>query len=139
MQLAYEITSFPDQTAGYHLTAYTEGRLRLLIGEEIFLDANGILLVEFAIVLRRWLVAMQHSPSDFYYASMDFEEEPILALKYASSLDSFIPESVWAKPSSKSVPATEAVEGGQAYIACLRQELMKDHAVDLEKILKATV
>jgi hypothetical protein len=49
-------------------------RFRLLEDGTVFLDADGILLVEFAIVVNRSLRACASGPTDLHYASMDFEE-----------------------------------------------------------------
>ncbi|WP_437966773.1 hypothetical protein WMF04_45605 [Sorangium sp. So ce260] len=136
MRYLYEITSFPDKVEDYNLTAYTEGTLRLLVGSVVFLDASGILLVEFAIVLKKWLLSLEGGPGDLYYASMDFEEEPILALRYNATQGEFLPESVWAKSNPSPICLGEAKSAADAYLAELGEELRKKYGADLNEVLE---
>ena len=139
MRFLYEIISFPDKVEGYSLTAYAEGTLRLLIGSVVFLDASGILLVEFAIVLKKWLLSLEDGPVDLYYASMDFEEEPVLALRYNAVQDEFLPESVWAKSDPLPISLGEAKSAADAYLAELGEELRTKYGADLNKVLEEAV
>ncbi|MBI2374008.1 MAG: hypothetical protein HYV07_08420 [Deltaproteobacteria bacterium] len=136
MRFEYDITTFPVDPGGYNLTAYTEGVLRLLVGASVFLDASGILLVEFAVVLRKWLRACASGPIDFYYASMDFEEEPILAFRYDTSGGQFRLESVWSETDVGPVSRAEVIAAAQQYLAQLRDDLKRGHDVDLDKTLE---
>ena len=139
MRFIYQITSFPEKTDGYNLIAYTEGTLRLLLGAVPFLEMSGVLLVELAVVLHKWLHTLEHEPTDFYYASMDFEEEPIVALRYDSNRDHFMPESVWAEVDAVPVPRFEAKLAAEAYLAELREDLGAKHGVDLDRALEEAV
>lgn len=77
------------------MPAYTEGRLEAWQNTTLFLGAEGVLLVEFAIVLEKWRLSIsQGKTTDLYYASMDFEEEPIFGLDFDSSTKLFTPISV---------------------------------------------
>lgn len=135
MRFLYEIKSFPSKVEGYNITAYTEGTLRLLVGSVTFFDASGILLVEFAVVLKRWLLSLENGPVDLYYASMDFEEEPILALRYNTVQHRFLPESVWAKSDPLPVSLGEAKSAANAYLTELGEELRTKYGVDLNEVL----
>lgn len=136
MQFIYEIASFPSKTTGYNLTAFTEGRLQVVQGPSLFLDAQGILLVEFAVVMNKWLLAQSTGHVGLYYASMDFEEEPVFALRFDSDLDCFIPESVWAQADAIPVSGVEAEQAAKTFLARLSQELRAKHDVDLEGVFK---
>jgi len=136
MKLEYEITTFPNETDGYKLASFTEGVLRVRVGSSVFLDVSGILLVEFAIVLDKWLRRAVFSPTDFYYASMDFEEEPVLAFCYDSRLDRFRLESVWSEADVGSIASVDVVAAGRHYLAQLRDELKREHDVDLDERLE---
>lgn len=136
MRLEYDIKTTPEETSGYNLTAYTEGVLRLLVGSSVFLEVDGILLVEFAIVLHKWLLQCASAPTDFYYASMDFEEEPILMFRYDSGRDAFLLESVWSNKDVGSVLRSDAIEAASRYLVALRDELKRERGVDLERTLE---
>lgn len=136
MRFQYDITTFPPETGGYNLTAYTEGVLRLIVDTSVFLEVDGILLVELAIVLHKWLRAFASGPVDFYYASMDFEEEPILAFRYDASEDRFRLESVWSDSDAGPLPREEVISAAQEYLSQLRDELRREHDVDLDQRLE---
>lgn len=140
MRFEYEIKTFPAETGGYNLTAYTEGVLRLFVGTSKILDATDILLIELAIVLHKWLQALASRPADFYYASMDFEEEPILAFRYDAKADQFRFESVWSYTTVNPFTREDVVSAARGYLSQLREELSREHGVDLDaKLVEATL
>ncbi|WP_437731977.1 DUF7878 domain-containing protein [Sorangium sp. So ce1335] len=139
MRFLYEIKSFPDKVEGYNLIAYTEGTLRLIVGSTAFIDADGILLVEFAVVLKKWLLSIGNGPVDLYYSSMDFDEEPVLALRYNAVADEFLPESVWAKSDPLPISRGEAKSAADAYLAELGEELRTEYGVDIDEVLEKAV
>jgi hypothetical protein len=139
MRFLYNIIAFPKNPEGYNLTAYTEGTLRILLGSVVFLDASDILLVELAIVLKKWLLSLENGPVDLYYASMDFEEEPVLALRYDAFQNQFLPESVWAKSDPCPISLAEAKSAAEGYLVELREELWAKYSVDLNKTLEEAV
>ena len=77
MEYKFKIATVPEKKSGCHLPAYTEGPLEVWLDGQQFVRVDEALLVEFAVVLSKWL---RTQPSSLYYASMDFEEEPIFAL-----------------------------------------------------------
>lgn len=132
MKLEYKIDIFPYYTHSYHLMAYTEGVLRLVTKYGVFLDADGILLVELATCLKRWIYELRDAQVDFYYRSMDFEEEPILAFVYEDQTDSFILESVWSDKSGiERAPYDEVIDSVDKYLAELHEQLQAEHGIDL--------
>lgn len=140
MKLEYELQRVPQEKSGYQVPSFTEGTLRISLGEQAFLHAEDILLVEFAIVLVKWLGTVEHrGPSSLYYASMDFEEEPIFALNYNAESNSFEPDSVWASTEPRSVSVDEAVAAARSYVASLQDELSTKHGIDLAAVLEAAV
>ena len=79
IRFSFKIEEFPKETGSYHVPAYTEGNLSIINEGKEFLNADGILLVEFAVVLKKWLLAIDAGKMDnFVYESMDFEESPIV-------------------------------------------------------------
>lgn len=96
MTYNFEIESFPSNHAGYNVPAFTEGELSVFVdGEKLFFQEDGIHLVEFAVVLAKWLSKMSYGNPDLFYASMDFEEEPIFALNFDKGKMICRPVSVW--------------------------------------------
>lgn len=139
MRYNYKIVRFPSETKGYNLTAYTEGSLQVMLGPTVFLEAGDILLVELAVVLHKWLLSLENSPCDLYYSSMDYEEEPILALRFDPDRHLFIPESVWAKASSSPIAFLDAKKAASSYLSSLRSEIERRCGADLAKTLDAAV
>lgn len=90
-----------------------------------------ILLVELAICVTEWLRIQPDGPSDLYYDSMDFEEEPIFALHLDSATNLFVPESVWAESDPEPVTPQEAQDALEAYTTELRKELANRLGVEL--------
>jgi hypothetical protein len=70
---------------------------------------------------------------------MDFEEEPILALKIDPTHRYFIPESVWATAEPIPVSLPDAKAAARAYLTELREELHAKHGVILDRTLEAAV
>ena len=90
MKFSFKIEEFPKETGSYHVPAYTEGNLSITNDGKEFLNADGILLVEFAVVLKKWLLAIDAGRIDnFVYESMDFEESPILEFKFLGNNNPF--------------------------------------------------
>jgi len=94
LSIDFELVTLPKDMSGYNAAAFVEGPLSFKIGEQTFLNIEYCLLLELATVMWRWLTA--EAGSDFYYASMDEEEEPRLALRYCESKLTYVAESCWA-------------------------------------------
>ncbi len=140
MMYNFTVERFPSDTSGYNPTALTEGRLTIALNNSIFLDVDGILLVEFAVVLARWLSAVRRGEKpDLYYASMDFEEEPIFALRYDDERKSFTTESVWSRQEPVAIKDSEAVRAAQEYIGRLATYLAERSDVNLHAIIDAAI
>ena len=133
MEYKFTITSVPDDKSGYHLPAETEGPLEVWLEGQRFLKVDEALLVEFAIVLAKWL---RVQPNSLYYASMDFEEEPIFALTVEGS--DFQPSSVWASGEATPVPSADAVAAARNFIETLGEELNR-HGANLDRVIDEAV
>lgn len=81
MKINFNLVFVPEDTSGYRLACYTEGDLRVEVQGVIVLEHSGVLLVELLFEVEEWLVAQEMR--DFYYRSMDFEEEPVIGAKIA--------------------------------------------------------
>jgi hypothetical protein len=139
MQLEFTIEAFPGVRTARDVIAHTEGRLCVLLEGRIFLETGGILLVELAIVLGKWLRTMRAGAlEDLYYASMDFEEEPILALRLGDRGGPFVPESVWAEGQRSAIAVADATNAAEQYLLELAKELREEYGFDLEPVLEPT-
>ncbi|KIG12452.1 Type II restriction enzyme, methylase subunit YeeA [Enhygromyxa salina] len=134
MKFDYKIEMVPeDVCGGYNVPAYTEGALEVWQEDVLFLRAEGIPLVEFAIVLARWLHKLVETET-LYYASMDFEEEPIFALSWDARLQGFMPSSVWSMSKGVPVPLEVARGSAASYIENLCRDLAP-HGICLTKVI----
>lgn len=78
------------------MIAGVEGRLSIEIDGIIFFQEPGILLLELAEALIPWIQGVNFDgEADFYYASMDFEEEPIVSFNYKKNAEVYKLGSVW--------------------------------------------
>jgi len=138
MRFEFVIEIVPDEKEGIRVPACTEGALRVLIGDRLFLEADGVLLVEFAIALQEWLGELEREGVlDLHYASMDFEEEPISALLYDPAIERFQPEAVWATGAAVPISVDDAKSAASSFVWRLGSELAEDHSIDLDAVLVA--
>lgn len=139
MNFVYKIETLPSDTGGYNILAYTEGTLEVWQGDTLFLRADGILLVEFAVFLEIWRRQLdQGEMVDLYYASMDFEEEPIFALVYDSATDKFTPASVWSEAEGIPVSASTARKAVASYIESL-DRILAVKGVNLRSVINNAI
>lgn len=97
MKIDFELLTLPDDMSGYNTAAFTEGRLSIEVQGRVFLQVEFCLLFELANVVTQWLASVATcGAQDFYYASMDEEEEPIIALRYCHARSVFSLWSCWA-------------------------------------------
>ena len=131
MKFIYKVEELPKSNEQYRVATDIEGSLSIVSDfDDILFEAEGILLVELAIFFKKWL--NESIDKDFYYASMDFEEEPILAFNIKSNdVCSF--HSVWQKPSasSDSIPLTNVKSSMISYIDDLKVNLKNNFQIDI--------
>jgi len=140
MKYDFCIKTFRIEKNPTDVICYTEGTLDVYINKEKKFSEEGILLVEFAIVLSKWLDKnkLEGYPIDLFYASMDFEEEPILALSYDVSKKHYIFDSVWRVTKAEvTVDSDEAVEAAKSYIDELSKTLYYKYNVNLRQVIQA--
>ena len=133
LDIAFRIESVPDDWSGYRAAAYTEGSLEVYVGKKLFLRVDEALLVELAIALKKWV----HNPiEDLYYSSMDFEEEPILALRHRDGLIAL--ESVWTQNEMELLPLKECLQACSVYLEEMQRELAR-YGINLKDVLSASL
>lgn len=135
MNIDFDIKHIPDELGGYHLTAYTEGDLSIEVLGSTFLVSTEILLVELAVALHIWVSRNHSNSTNFFYASMDFEDEPILAFKYDEEKRNFWIESVWSPGRVGPVPSFEVVGAVREFINRLSDELEERRGIKLRETL----
>ncbi len=97
MNFGFEVEDISKQREGYRVVTDTSGKLRVsFTGDKVF-SFEEILLVEFALCCFDWQCEYERDPAaTFYYASMDEEEEPLLA--FTLQVDGlWTAESCWAE------------------------------------------
>ena len=83
MNVDFEIMEIPKGEQKKYPIAYVEGILKVFVGNVLFFNQSGILLIELAISIRKWLVNMNGDNNlNFIYVSMD-NDSPILTINYA--------------------------------------------------------
>ena len=129
MIISFRIVELPKGNEPYRLATDIEGELLITSdsGTQLF-KRDGVLLVEFAIFCKKWL--REKSSEDFYYASMDFEEEPIIAFRIHSSSNCYL-ESVWLEDQVDAIPLTEVKEAMRRYIDELRADLDSKYDINI--------
>jgi hypothetical protein len=135
MKIKFEITTIPEKEQKKYLTAYLEGCLQIFIGGKLFFNQSGILLIEFAIVIRRWLTFLEKNKViDFVYETMDYDE-PILRIIHTND-NNFRIESVWQEMEVKELlRGADVVIEFKKYIENLSDALRLQLGVKLSDII----
>lgn len=141
MKIEFKVNSFPQDTENYNVTAFTEGEVVFSFHGEKFLRIAECLLVEFAIVLQRWLNAVETDKNlNLYYASMDEEEEPLFALIFDNASGYYHPDSCWSESSfDANVSQSEAIACANGYINELKGEVSLEYGFDLNAIIEGAI
>lgn len=117
ISIKFEIEEFPsDRSQSYSMVAGVEGTLSIVNDKAVIFKESGILLLELSQSLKSWLDKVDAGDDvDFYYTSMDFEEEPILAFAYSPSKRLYEIDSVWIR-SQSFVSQGELVESSKHFL-----------------------
>ncbi len=79
LEITFSIDIATASVEGAKVQVDVEGTLAISINRRKIFNEKGILLVELAIYLSKWLKDIEKNKiRNFYYESMDFEEHPIL-------------------------------------------------------------
>ena len=136
MKVEFEIISIPEGEQKKYPTAYLEGLLKILINNIIFFNQSGILLIEFAIFIVKWLDRIKVGEFvDFTFDTMD-NDEPIISLKYVKG-DYYRIESIWQDIEvTELLSKEEIINGFEKYLVNLEVELKIKTGIELNRILK---
>lgn len=126
----YTDLSIGHVTSGPQLFSEIEAHLIISIKNEIFFSENGILLLELAKELKDWI---NNHRKNFYYKSMDYEEEPILFFKEKDSTHWAI-GSVWVEKMSSDIELFDLINGCENFIEKLTYDL-KLNKINIRELL----
>lgn len=117
------------------MLADVEGNLKITIEERIFFDEKYILLLELAIMLIKWINKIESGEIvDFYYESMDYEDQPILYFKENVNLTWNL-YSVWQNFNGNScVSLEELIQCTTTFITHLAAYLTIDLNIDMSDV-----
>lgn len=117
INITFKIDEFPvDRSQPYSLVTGIEGLLSIVSNGDVFFQESGILLLELSNALESWLQKINSDENaSFYYASMDFEEEPIVAFDYRDDEELYKLRSVWGVGNVE-VPRNELVNASKLFI-----------------------
>ncbi len=98
-----DIKRFPEDLGwDYALVSGVEGDFSIMIDEKTVFNSEQFLIFEFFISFHRWVCEYDEpNPSGYHFASMDEEEEPIVAFNRDESTGLFSFDSVWIKASGR--------------------------------------
>lgn len=124
MKIDFEITKTPLGEQWKYPKAYIEGRLQISVDEIMVFDQPGILLIEFASFVRRWLNLVKSLGAyKFVYETMD-HDEPIFVLDRFDG--SYKISSIWQETDIQTLLSEADVVTA-----------FENYLIDLTKILKA--
>ncbi|WP_349970774.1 hypothetical protein [Pseudomonas caspiana] len=133
MKINFKILSFPTRLDGRSIFVGTEGEVSFSHDGADILVVENCLLVELAVFFARWLRAIEHgSIEDFYYVSMDEEEEPIFAMSYDVDSSFYQVRSCWLETSvDYRVSVGSAARGAKDYLEELQSRVLAEYRVDV--------
>lgn len=136
MKVEFEIISIPEGEQRKYPTAYLEGSLKIMFNNIIFFNQPGILLIEFAILIDKWLERNKVDEfADFIFETMD-NDEPIISIEYVKA-DFYRVESIWKETEvAELIPQKEIINAFEKYLVNLEVELKLKTGIELNRILK---
>ncbi|MGL5941667.1 MAG: hypothetical protein ACRC2S_15040 [Waterburya sp.] len=80
LKISFSNVEVLSKDLGWKMLADVEGSLKITIEDKLFFDEESILLLELALALMKWIEMIESGKMiNFYYESMDYEDQPILA------------------------------------------------------------
>jgi hypothetical protein len=136
MIVKFEITDIPKIEQKKYSIAYLEGELKIFVNETLFFHQPGILLIEFAIFIDRWLMCIKREEFvDLSFETMD-NDEPILSLSY-KGVNHYKIYSVWQETEvSRLLETEEIVVAFEKYMRDLAIQLKLQTGIELNKLIE---
>lgn len=135
LKFSFSNVIVPPETGGCKMLADVEGNFKITIESRIFFDEEYILLLELAVKLIKWINKIESGELvDFYYESMDYEDEPILAFKVNTDSTWHV-YSVWQTFNDSShISLEELIQSAKAFIIHLAENLTIDLNINISDI-----
>jgi hypothetical protein len=128
MKILYEISSFPDDPSGYKSVTETNGNFSIVIDDKVFVRIEDALLLEFAYFVHSWIFQINYdADSNFYYKSMDEEEEPIFALELLQD-GCYRAISCWSEMNARELNLEEIKIGFDLFLSSLRNNILQRYS-----------
>lgn len=136
MKIKFEITDIPKAEQLKYPTAYLEGVLTIWINDILYFNQPGILLIEFAIFINRWLNSIRIGKNiGLSFDTMD-NDEPILTLNYVGN-ELYRIHSIWEESKVLELLSIKnLIVEFEHYLVNLENELKFKTGIELIKILK---
>ena len=121
---------------GWKMLANVEGRFQIDINDRLFFDEEGILVLEIASALMKWIERIKSGNIiDFCYESMDYEDR--LLLRFARNNNTWRVYSVWELFTDRTnFSLKEITDASQKYIAELLKYLKNNFKLDFLRFLQ---
>jgi hypothetical protein len=135
MKIEFEITDFPIGEQIKYTTAYLEGILKIYIRSILFFNQPGILLVEYAIVINKWLNKVKEGAIiDFVYDTMD-HDQPILSIILVKN-EYYKIDSIWKEEEVNTLLSkAELINVFEKYLNDLNHNLKMKSNINLRDII----
>ena len=136
LALSFRILDWGPSADPVLVGGFAEGNLAVLMAGKSVLELNEILLVEMAVCVGQWLFRRGRGELvPFYYASIDYEDEPILAFVPDDRGSLARVESVFSEKELGTVSLRAAEVAAQTFMAGIREELLAELGIDLNSIV----
>lgn len=137
IEISFNIVDTPSSVEGAKVQVDVGGILEILINTNSFFKEEDLLLLELAISLRKWLEDVnKNNIRDFYYESMDYEEQPILEFVQITN-EHWNVGSVWQEFENKDyLDLDELFNAAKTYIEKLADELKSKFNLDVSAFIK---
>ena len=130
IKFSFVIDTFPDDLSwDYALRAGVSGKMEIEIdGNRVFFEEE-FLVAELFMEFHDWINSNKSSDADasnFYFVSMDEEEEPLIAFKLNDETGLYDFESVWAEGSG-SADFKSLSKAHDEFMVDLREQLLSKY------------
>jgi len=108
-----------------------EGEIQVSLRDDQVFRCNGVLLLELAAELTRWLNSLRLGPvKEFYYESMNMEEQPILRFRPLKDRE-WLVDSIFNEGSEFLANEDELVAGANSFIHNLKTSVLEKCGYDI--------
>ena len=138
LEISFSNIDILCKTGRWKMLADIEGRLIVSVGQCVFLNEEGMLILELASALIRWIKKIKSGmKDDFFYESMDYEDQPILAFQQNSD-SSWRIYSVWQEADcDDTFSLKEIIISAKKYIVELTDCLKDNFEIDFLSFLES--